>query len=176
VIVHSLNSISVSPGQSEHIAALPGIEVEAATMFPEADLPLNLRHRVTELSDLRAAIDDKRLWVAVTRDNRTVGFAMADVVDGQAYLEELDVLPTFGKMGIGTRLLQAVIEWARAGRYTGLTLITFRHLAWNGPFYEKLDFDYLDSTEHGPEIAGLIEEERLVGIDVTKRVAMRLTF
>ena len=76
--------------------------------------------------------------------------------------------------GIGTRLVTAVVAWARAAGYRSISLLTFRHLPWNGPFYAKLGFRILDPVEHGPELAGLIEEEAEIGIDVEKRVAMEL--
>jgi len=58
--------------------------------------------------------------------------------------------------------------------FTCLTLVTFRHLAWNAPFYEKLGFQGMDPSEHGRELASLIEEEHLIGINVANRIAMRL--
>ena len=167
-------SISIRLADPGHLAAIPGLEIAAAAMFPEADLPLEFRHKVTEMRDLRAAVDRGQMWVAVNEQQKTVGFASADVVDGQAYLEELDVLPDFGRQGIGTRLLARVINWARDQQFRYLVLVTFRHLPWNAPFYEKLGFEVLNSSEHGPEIAGLIKEERLAGLNVANRVVMRL--
>ena len=41
-------------------------------------------------------------------------------------------------------------------------------------FYEKLGFQVMDSTEHGRELAGLIEEEHRIGINIANRVAMRM--
>lgn len=172
----AVDSISVRLADRKHLAAIPGIEIAASTLFTEADLPLSLRHKVTEMSHLRAAADDGRLWVAVTEQQKPVGFASAEVLDETAYLEELDVLPEFGRQGIGTRLLSSVVNWARDGRYPCLLLVTFRHLPWNAPFYNRLGFKIIDSREHGPQIAGLIEEEGRAGIDVSKRVVMRLSF
>jgi GNAT superfamily N-acetyltransferase len=103
-----------------------------------------------------------------------VGFAMAEIVDRQAYLTELDVLPEFGRQGIGSRLVRAVEEWAKTSDFESLSLITFRHLPWNAPFYEKLGFSIINSAEHGPELAGLMEEERQVGVNMDNRVAMKL--
>ncbi len=159
--------------EREHLAEIPKIELAAATMFSEADLPGGLRFKVTELSCLKEALENGRLWVALHED-RPVGFAAASVVDGVAYLDELDVRPEFGRQGIGTRLVSMVIAWARAENYASLTLITFEHLAWNAPFYEKLGFRKMDETEHGEELAGLFEEERSIGLNIARRVAMRL--
>lgn len=170
----AMQSISILQPNREHITAIPGIEVAAATMFSEADLPLNLRHRVTAMADLRAANDKDQLWVAVTAKEKTVGFAAVDVMDNQACLEELDVLPEFGRRGIGTRLLQTVVDWARNAEHDSLLLVTFRHVPWNAPFYEKNGFKILHPTDYGPDIAGRIQEEVRAGINVRNRVAMQL--
>jgi GNAT superfamily N-acetyltransferase len=163
----------IQPASREHLGDIPGIEHAGAAMFSEEDLPAGLRYRMTAVADLSEALDDGRLWVAVL-DRRTVGFALADVVDGQAYLAEIDVLPEFGRRGIGTALIRAVANWAHTSGFATLMLVTFRHLPWNAPFYAKLGFSILDAAEHGSELSGLIEEEREIGLDVTKRVAMKL--
>ena len=167
------DGFDIRPAVTPDLAEIPKIELAAATLFSEADLPQNLRHKVTAAAELRSAKRNGRLWVAVV-DARITGFAMANIVDGQAYLDELDVLPEFGRRGIGKRLVGEVVRWARQHRFATLSLVTFRHLRWNAPFYEKLGFMRLAAAEHGPELAGLIAEEAHAGIDRRKRVAMRL--
>ena len=149
------------------------IELAAASLFPENDLPREIRYRVTEPDSVREALDRGRLWVATTEEEKTIGFAMAGVVDDQAYLEEVDVLPQYGGRGVGTRLVQTVIGWAQSQSFDQLLLLTFRHLPWNAPFYESLGFTAVHPSEHGPEIRGLIEEEAAIGINVADRVVMR---
>lgn len=142
-------------------------------MFSEADLPRSIRYKVTHVSYLQQALEDRRLWVALD-DEKAVGFAAASVVDGGGYADEIDVMPEFCRRGIGTRLVMTVVDWARAGNLPYLTLITFSHLAWNAPFYEKLGFKIMTRAEHGKELAGLIEEERRIGINIANRVVMRM--
>jgi GNAT superfamily N-acetyltransferase len=136
-------------------------------MFVEADLPLEIRYLVSEDELLQAAQSEERLWVALTEDRTPVGFAMADVVDGCAHLDEMDVIPDFGGQGIGTRLMQSLIDWARSGNYPAITLITFRHVP-------KMGFVSMQPCEIGEELASLLREESEAGIDVLKRVCMRL--
>lgn len=165
--------ISITGARPEHLAAIPAIELACARLFAESDLPRNIRYRVTDKADLRHALDDGRLWVAL-HERQPVGFAMSDVLDGEAHLDELDVLPEFGRRGIGTRLTRHVINWAADEGFRTLSLLTFRHLPWNAPFYEKLGFEPIGVEQHGPELASLLEEEGRLGIDIGKRVAMRL--
>ena len=171
-MTHSM-SMTIRLAEQEHLAEIPKIELAAATMFSEADLPAGLRYKVTHISFLKEALERDCLWVALHED-RPVGFAAASIVDGAGYLDELAVRPKFGRQGIGTRLVSMVIEWARAENFPWLTLITYAHLAWNAPFYEKLGFRKMNSAEHGKELAGLIKEERRIGLNAAMRMAMRL--
>lgn len=169
-----MTEVNIKLAGSEHLSAIPAIELAASAMFPEADLPLENRYLVIESELLKAAQCDARLWVALTDSRSPVGFAMADVVDGDAHLDEMDVMPGFGRQGIGTRLLCTFIDWARSRNYPGVTLITFRHLPWNAPFYEKMGFEAMKPSEIGEELASLLQEEGEAGIDVHKRICMKL--
>ena len=167
-------SISVMLASKEHLAAIGPIELAAATMFSEADLPVEIRYRVSDAKVLRDAQKDCRIWVALTGSAVPVGFALATLVDDAAHLDEIDVLPNYGQRGIGTELVNVVAGWARCKGFSALTLITFKHLPWNAPFYEKLGFVRLRDAELTGGLARLIEEEGKAGIDVSKRIGMRL--
>lgn len=166
--------ISIELAARSHLLAIPAIEQAAAAMFPEADLPAELRYLVTDDKTLREAQAASRLWVALTGEGKPVGYAMADIVDGGAHLDEMDVVPDYGRRGIGSRLVQRVIDWARAEGFPVLTLVTFRHLPWNAPFYEKLGFVSLREDEIGAEIAALFRAEKRAGIDMRNRICMKL--
>ena len=127
------------------------------------------------VEDLQRALGSGRLWTAMTHQDQVVGFAMADVVDEMAYLAELAVVPNFGRQGIGKRLVESAIAWARASGFDTLQLVTFAHIPWNAPFYEKLGFSVVDPPEAGTEMAGIMEEERRAGINKSCRVLMRKT-
>jgi len=170
-----MTTIRIAPADTAHLGEIPRIELAAATLFSEADLPSAVRYKVTEPTDLREALQQNRLWVALTREDEIIGFSMADIVDDQAYLVEVDVLPDYSRQGIGTKLIGAVIQWARSQGFDTLWLVTFCHLPWNAPFYERLGFSVVDPAEHGAELASLIEEEAQVGIDIDNRVAMRIS-
>jgi GNAT superfamily N-acetyltransferase len=169
-----LTEISIKLAGSEHLSAIPAIELAASAMFPEADLPVEVRYLVIENELLQEAQSDARLWVALTDERTPVGFAMAGIIDGGAHLDEMDVMPDFGRQGVGTRLVRTIIDWARLGDYPVLTLITFRHLPWNAPFYERMGFEAMATSELGEELASLLQAESEAGIDVHKRVCMKL--
>ena len=108
---------SIEIAAPEHLAAIAAIEQAAAAMFPEADLPGELRYRVTCRGALSKARYRGRLWVALAAERRPVGFAMANILDGHAHLEEMDVHPAHARRGLGSRLVSTVIEWAQEEGY-----------------------------------------------------------
>lgn len=159
-----------------HLRAIPAIEQAAAAMFAEVDLPSELRFLVTDRETLIEAQRDERLWVALDEQKDAVGFALARDVGVYAHLEEMDVHPDHGRRGIGAQLLGAVINWARAAGFPGITLITFRHLQWNAPFYERHGFVQLDHEEASGGLRELIREELEAGLEPRNRVAMLYSF
>lgn len=166
--------MKIELARMRHLSMIPGIEQTAATMFPEDYLPSTIRFDVTDGRTLREAQAESRLWAATTRKGKLVGFAMADVVDGRAHLDEINVLPEFGQRGIGTQLVHKVRDWAVSCGFTGLSLVTFRDLPWNAPFYEKLGFVMMQESDLGEGLLELLDEEAAAGIDVTRRVCMHL--
>jgi GNAT superfamily N-acetyltransferase len=170
----------MNPGYSIRLATiadlplLPQIEIAAAGLFPEADLPRHLRYMAKEKSTLRKAIEGQRLWVACDEGGTPVGFALADEVGGLAYLEEIDVHPAHMRRGLGKQLIAAVIRWATQGGYPVLRLVTFSHLPWNAPYYASQGFVTLDPESIGPDYQQLIDEDADVGIDPVNRVVMEL--
>lgn len=160
--------------ERRHLREIPALEQAALSLFPTEDIPDRLRWRVTAREALREAQQDGRLWIAEDASGHTVGFALADTVDGEAYLTEVDVHPDHARRGLGTRLVRTVIEWAGREGFAQLLLVTFRHLPWNAPFYLKLGFAPVAEERLGPELAGILADEARAGIDVRKRVAMQL--
>lgn len=169
--LHPGYRIQIADADTLHL--LPGIEVAAAGRFSEADLAPDLRRDGLPQAFLESAARDGRLWTAVaTASGRPVGFALATVVDGSAHLYELDVLPEHGRRGLGRALIRAVVEWARRQAFHGVTLTTFRHVAWNAPFYRRLGFREVPTPALTPELARQLEREAARGL--TRRLAMRL--
>lgn len=165
----------VGPARDETLALLPDIERAAVTMFSEEDLPSRLREHVLPLAFFATAAREGRLFVATEVARAIpVGFAVTTRIDGTSHLYEMDVLPEHGRQGLGRRLVEAVVERARELGDSCLTLTTFRHVAWNAPFYSKLGFEILSGEVLGPELAACLETEARRGLDATKRVAMRL--
>ncbi|NOV23449.1 GNAT family N-acetyltransferase [Cupriavidus necator] len=152
---------------------LPDIELAAAALFPEGDLPALLRLVSTPDSALAAAQREGRLWVA-ERAGEIAGFALASRNGACGYLDEMDVHPDHGRRGIGRALVGTVQGWARANGLRTLNLTTFAHLPWNAPFYASMGFRRLEDGELCPLLAEALAAQRAAGL--RQRVAMRQEF
>lgn len=172
----------IAPGRPGDAGRLPAIELAAAALFPDEDVSPELKTRAISAEEHRRAAEAGLLWVALaapdaaggTPGGTPVGFAHVKIVDGEAYVFEIDVHPAHGKRGVGTRLMRAVADWARAQGHPAVTLTTFRHLPWNAPFYAKLGFREIAGADLGPGLREVMAREAEHGLDPAKRVAMRL--
>jgi hypothetical protein len=98
---------------------------------------------------------------------------IASIREEAAYVEEMDVLPSHGRRGLGARLLACVCAWARAEGHAAVTLSTFRDVPWNGPFYRKHGFRDLQPAEWTPGMRAIRANEARHGLRVEARVFMR---
>ena len=94
---------------------------------------------------------------------QVVGFAHLTFPEGFAHLDQISVLPTHGRRGIGAALVRAVMEEARWVGHDRLSLCTYRDLPWNGPFYVSLGFAEKERLE--PFQERLRAHERALGLD-----------
>jgi GNAT superfamily N-acetyltransferase len=100
------------------------------------------------------------------------GFARLEVVDGQAHLEQLSVHPDAMRRGHGRRLVDAAVTWAMDSGYASMTLITFRDVEWNAPFYAVCGF--APTGDLGPGLLAHRARERELGMDdLGTRIVMR---
>lgn len=100
-----------------------------------------------------------------------VAFVMFRQVEGCGYIEQIDVLPSHARRGIGARLIEAVGELARAQGWSALTLSTFTDVPFNAPYYRRLGFVDVETLTLG--MAAIRAEHEARGLDESARVFMR---
>lgn len=158
----------------EDLPSLPDIERAASELFSQFPALADLPEGVTSLEEFQESQQSNLLWVAALPSGEPIGFAQVYIVDGLAHLDEIDVLPNYGRQGIGSKLVQTVIEWAQSEGIPAITLTTFRNIPWNEPFYRKLGFRVLDWEELTAGLIKLVEEEESYGLNRALRVVMRI--
>jgi GNAT superfamily N-acetyltransferase len=155
------------------LAALAAIEREAGRRFETVPELAAVPEIVTSAEALAEAERRGQVWVAVSTAGEPIGFACADVVDDGVHLEEIDVLPAWGRRGVGQALIAAVDADARARGLAAVTLTTFRDVAWNAPFYARLGFRVVAPSDLTPGLAAIVAAEAARGLPPALRVVMR---
>jgi hypothetical protein len=106
--------------EPQDVAALPEIERLAGLLFKThpADLgiPDEVYDRPNSVDTFTATQKAGRLWVACGLAREPIGFALVLNIAGFAHLDELDVLPSYGRQGVGSALRGSV----RLGQHRGI--------------------------------------------------------
>ena len=154
------------------VPVLAAIE-RAASQLLRGHAPQSVLDEVTDDDTFRDAQAAGRLWVALA-DDTPVGFAFVEMLAPDApHLDEIDVHPRHGRRGLGTALVRAVCDWAARSGHRQVTLTTFRTVPWNMPFYGRLGFEEIPSTELTPELIWVVRDETSRGLDPSARAVMR---
>lgn len=163
---------SVRSPRTDELPALQAIERAAGALFHDVGMSAIADDEPFSVEELQAYVDLGRAWVVEAEDARPAGYALVDIVDGHAHLEQLSVDPAVGRRGFGAALLTHVFEWADTEVDGAVTLTTFAEVPWNAPYYARHGFRVMDEHEIGPELRQLREEEAAAGLDPTIRVCM----
>ena len=153
---------------------LPALEMDAAAAFRAVGLGAIADDDAWEDEHYLEAVRAGQVWVAADHDDRVVGFAVADELDGEAYVAEISVRAAHARRGIGRRLMGALIDRARQQGYREVPLTTFRDVPFNGPFYRTLGFREVAVGPDRPELAAARQREKDAGVDIKPRIAMVL--
>jgi GNAT superfamily N-acetyltransferase len=156
---------------------LPAIEVAAGEPFRAIGMAAVADDAPPTVAELEAVLRDGRLWVATASDDEigdtTVGYVIADVVDGCAHVEQVSVDPRWAGRRLGSELIDEVGRWGVGSGLRWLTLTTFADVPWNGPYYRRLGFEPIPDAEVGPQLRAVRAREAAHGLDAWPRIAMR---
>jgi GNAT superfamily N-acetyltransferase len=167
-------AITIRPARPSDGVDLQAIERLAGEQFRTVGMDEIADDSPPPLDVLAAYAADGRSWVALDGDaDAAVGYAIVDVVDDCAHVEQVSVRPDHQGKGVGRALLDRVRTWAASSGLAGVTLTTFAAVPWNGPLYEHLGFRVLAPAEIGPELRALVAKEAAHGLDPETRVCMR---
>jgi GNAT superfamily N-acetyltransferase len=173
-------AITIRPARPSDGVDLQAIERLAGERFRSVGMDEIADDSPPSVDVLAAYAAGGRSWVAIAGGasgaggaDGPVGYAVVDVVDDCAHVEQVSVRPDHQGQGVGRALLDRVQSWAASAGLDGVTLTTFADVPWNGPLYEHLGFRVLDDGEIGPELRALVAKEAAHGLDPSTRVCMR---
>lgn len=134
-------SISIRPATAADAPFLPEIERSAGEAFLALpDLAWISSDTVEPVEAYLPRIAAGTVWVADDAQDGLVGSILCELTGDVLHVVELAVALGFQKRGIGRALLGAAVAFARGRGLRAVTLTTFRHVAWNGPFYARYGF------------------------------------
>lgn len=163
---------TVRPARTDELPDLQAIEVAAGAPFRDVGMDAVADDAPPSTVVLREALARGGLWV-LDEDGAAVAYLIDDVVDGEAHLEQVSVHPSHARRGLGARLVEHLVERARAAGHRSVTLTTFTEVPWNGPYYARLGFRPLADDELGPGLRAVRRAEIARGLDRWPRTAMR---
>lgn len=166
---------SIRLATAEDLTSLPAIESAAGVGFVGLGMASIAEDEPPEVSELAEYRDDGRCWVAAAVDDPSapVAYLIVDRVDGCAHIEQVSVHPDAAGRGLGRSLIDRAEVWAGDEGLSALTLTTFVEVPWNGPYYERLGFRYIDVGDETPGLAEIRAGERDHGLDRWPRACMR---
>lgn len=153
------DTYDIRAARVDELEFLREIERAAGRRFAEIGLDAVAESDPVPLDTLQAQQQDGEVWVAADADARPVGFIVTFAFEDAIHIEELSVLPDHGGRGLGTRLIETVAEWAKRQGFQALTLSTFRDVAWNAPFYERIGFGPVEESEMSANVLGAFQAE-----------------
>jgi len=149
---------------------LADIERRAGELFRDVGMPEIADDEPSDSDELAAA---RAVFIATDDDDEPIGFAMVELVDDHAHLEEVCVVPEHGGQGVGTQLLDAVAGWAKGQGHDEVTLTTFRDVPFNAPLYAKRGYEVVPEEDWTDDLRAVVAREADHGLDTTTRVVMR---
>lgn len=140
--------------------ALSSIEDNAATVFRQlggnfANIDFTA---LTPEFYVDAIAQNQIIWLVELR-GEPVGFLRAKPVDDILYCAEMSVLKHHHGKGLGEKLINHFVNYAKSDGFSGVAGITYKNVPWNGPYYQRLGFDYLEDAQIGEELRAIKTSE-----------------
>jgi GNAT superfamily N-acetyltransferase len=156
----------------EDLHQLQEVHTTSRELFQSADRAELAKLPVVDAPTVWRSFEQGGLLVA-SADGRTVaGFGLSERLGGYLHVHQMSVRPALTGCGLGAALLNGLIQIARARADTGLTLITYRHVPWNMPFYARHGFAEHAVDTSPPHLKLLLASEEAVGVNISHRAIM----
>lgn len=135
------------------------VQRSANTLYAPYGLAEHLDALSTPREELERGLADGLLWVASDASDTPVGFALASTYGTDLHLDEIGVVPSRTRRGLGSSLLATVLAEARARGAHRLTLLTVDFVPWTLGFYAHHGFGVLSRRALDARLVALLAIE-----------------
>ncbi len=163
----------IRPAGEADLPILREVERAAGKCFADIGMAFVADDEPPPVETLREFVHGHRAWVHTDADDLPVAYLVADVVDGNAHLDQVSVHPDHARRRVGRALLEHMADWARRENLPAITLTTYTEVPWNGPYYLRCGFRYLADDEITPGLREIRATEVARGLDRRPRACMR---
>lgn len=135
--------------QEAHLPQLQAVDAACAAQYHEAgfdaaEVPVRSAADIAHLSRYHNVH-------VVEADWKPAGYtAWRDEAPGVAYVEEMNVHPDFQRFGLGSRLMAAIRDDARAAGIGHVVVRVWERAPWAIAFYRKLGFVEIEADAPAP--------------------------
>ncbi|MGH4026554.1 MAG: GNAT family N-acetyltransferase [Pseudonocardiaceae bacterium] len=163
----------IRAARSADLLALRDVERAAGAMFHDLGMTAVANDEPPSLAELATYQEDGRAWVVTDDADRPVAYLLVDIVDTNAYVEQVSVHPDHARRGLGKALLDTAAAWAQQRGLAALTLTTYSEVPWNAPYYRRLGFQVVPDAQLTEGLRRIREHEQERGLATWPRVIMR---
>ena len=165
-------AVIVRHARKDDLAELPVIERAAGEIFRSVNMDAVADDELPTVEELGRYQEAGRLLVA-DDGGRVVAYLLLEVIAGAVHVEQVSVHPDATRRGIGSMLIDVAERWGREHGLSSLTLTTYQHVPWNGPYYRRLGFQVVPDDEQPSALRAVRQAETARGLDAWPRVVMR---
>lgn len=169
--------LSIKAAERNDFEILSSLERQASQRFLRVSeqtgmSPAQLQDTLEEHEQERS-LSEGGLWIAEW-NGVPAGFVATHLYPDSLYIREIDVLEEFGRKGIGRALINQAVAQARGLKLDSVFLRTFREVAWNAPFYQRLGFEEVEEQAWNDIMNSIVDVETAWGLKAENRLFMRL--
>lgn len=165
------SKIIIRPAIAGDVSTIIDIEKRGGLKFADIGMEWVAERPSSNRAEIEEAVRAKSIFVA-EEASTLLGFIYLGMVDDHGHILEVSVDYKMQGKGIGGKLMQKAELWAKHHDFHALSLTTFKHVPFNGPWYQSQGFTEIDPGASYPELDDIIKSERRSDLNQSERIAM----
>ncbi len=165
--------VTIRHADEDEVELLTAIEIDADQRYLNSAHPEMANGDHIPIEALARAVRARQVFVAV-EDDAILGWLLVTKSGDELCVGQISVLRSAGGKGVGTKLLGAIVDSARAAGKQSIVLNTQADVPWNQSWYERRGFVVVPFEAWTAGMHVIADEQRADGLDWNTRVHMRL--